>query len=152
MFKKKEIVYGHEAFEEGIEKIYNNIMAVGSPYSRIIGLSRGGLIPAVFLSHKLDIPVTPLVWSTRDSGEKEIVEWIPEDLNNGAKYLIIDDIVDSGQTIKTLFESWGDFPKDNISIASLIYNSDQELMVDFFDLSIQRSKEKSWYKFWWEDK
>ena len=152
MFKKKEVEYGHKAFEDGIEKIYNNIMAVGQPYSRIIGLSRGGLIPAVCLSHKLDIPVTPLVWSTRDSGEKEIVEWIPEDLNNGAKYIIIDDIVDSGQTIKTLFESWGEFPRDNISIASLIYNSDQELMVDFFDLSIQRSNDKSWYKFFWENK
>tara|TARA_B100001093_G_scaffold216852_1_gene208095 strand:+ start:774 stop:1091 length:318 start_codon:yes stop_codon:yes gene_type:complete len=105
MFKKKEVEYGHNAFEEGIEKIYNNIMAVGQPYSRIIGLSRGGLIPAVVLSHKLDIPVTPLVWSTRDSGEKEIVEWIPEDLINGAKYLIMDDIVDSGQTITTLLDS-----------------------------------------------
>ena len=151
MFKKKTVPYDHKMFDEGIDKIYNNIVAVGSPFSRIIGLSRGGLIPAVCLSHKLDIPVTPLVWSTRDSGEKEIVEWIPEDLNNGAKYLIMDDIVDSGKTITSLFESWGDFPRDNISISSLIYNSDQDLMVDFFDLAIERSKDKSWHQFWWEN-
>jgi len=142
--------YTYNDFEKGIDKIYNNIMAVGNPFNRIIGLTRGGLIPAVVLSHKLEIPLTPLQWSNSEDGEKEFVEWITDDLNQGQKMLIVDDIVDSGKTISGLLESWGDFPKENVSIASLIYNTDQEVLVDFFDTCIERSKEKSWFNFWWE--
>jgi len=142
--------YTYNDFEKGIDKIYNNIMAVGNPFNRIIGLTRGGLIPAVVLSHKLEIPLTPLQWSNSEDGEKEFVEWITDDLNQGQKMLIVDDIVDSGETISSLLESWGDFPKENVSIASLIYNTDQEVLVDFFDTCIERSKEKSWFNFWWE--
>lgn len=143
-------IYSYKDFEKGIDKIYNNIMAVGNPFSRIVGLTRGGLVPAVVLSHKLDIPLTPIQWSNSEEGEKEFVEWISEDLNLGQKILIVDDIVDSGQSIKGLLESWGDFPKENVSIASLIYNTDQEVLVDFFDTCIERSKDKRWFDFWWE--
>ena len=49
----------------------------------IHGLSRGGLIPAVILSHKLKIPYTDTV----------------SNLNN-SEVLIVDDIADSGKTLK----------------------------------------------------
>ena len=49
----------------------------------IHGLSRGGLIPAVMLSHKLNISYTPY----------------PE-LFDPSKTLIIDDIADSGKTLQ----------------------------------------------------
>lgn len=35
----------------------------------IVGISRGGLVPAVMLSHYLDIPMKPLQVSLRDGGE-----------------------------------------------------------------------------------
>ena len=49
----------------------------------IHGLSRGGLIPAVMLSHKLNIPYTNHPTTV-----------------HGKKVLIVDDIADSGETLK----------------------------------------------------
>ena len=56
----------------------------GKKFQFITGLPRGGLIPAVLLSHKLDITYKSLSLS------KAIEE---------GKYLLIDDIADSGETL-----------------------------------------------------
>jgi len=103
--------YTYNDFEKGIDKIYNNIMAVGNPFNRIIGLTRGGLIPAVVLSHKLEIPLTPLQWSNSEDGEKEFVEWITDDLNQGQKMLIVDDIVDSAKQYQAYWSHGAIFQK-----------------------------------------
>ena len=57
-----------------------------SPFKRVHGLQRGGFIPAVMISHKLNIPYAddPTRW--------------------GDECLIIDDICDSGETL----EAWTD--------------------------------------------
>lgn len=52
----------------------------------IYGLPRGGLIPAVILSHILDIPMTDYKVPVIHYGEDQV--------------LIVDDICDSGETLK----------------------------------------------------
>jgi len=65
---------------EQISKNRENIIAV-------YGLPRGGLIPAVLLSHKL--------------GVKYVNEWpLIKDLYHPYNVLIVDDICDSGKTLK----------------------------------------------------
>ena len=65
---------------EQISKSRENITAV-------YGLPRGGLIPAVLLSHKL--------------GVKYVNEWpLIKDLYHPDNVLIVDDICDSGKTLK----------------------------------------------------
>jgi len=59
------------------------IVMSGIQIEHIYGLPRGGLIPAVMVSHKLGIPMT------QD----------PNQLNT----LIVDDICDSGETFKKLY-------------------------------------------------
>ena len=54
-------------------------------YKLIIGITRGGLIPAVHLSHYLGIPMDVKIPSDLVSNWKEI--------------LVVDDIVDTGQTL-----------------------------------------------------
>ena len=53
--------------------------------SSIMGLPRGGLIPAVMISHKLDIP---LVFTPTENT------------------LIVDDICDSGETFKKVYQQY----------------------------------------------
>lgn len=71
--------------------------------TRIIGISRGGLIPAVRLSHLLNIPMETLNWQTRDGEKKQYFK-----LLNIAKYedisttLFVDDICDSGATLEEI--------------------------------------------------
>ena len=67
--------------ETAIDNIASQVKSSGLDIQHIYGMPRGGLIPAVMLSHKLDIPLlkTGMI------------------LNN--KILIIDDICDSGLTL-----------------------------------------------------
>ena len=64
----------------------------------IVGISRGGLIPGVMISHKLNIPFKPVHASTRDFPHWE--NYLPKP--NDSKVLIVDDICDSGETFERL--------------------------------------------------
>ena len=72
-------------------------------------------------------------------------------MNDGQKILLVDDIIDSGETIRQVIETWGDFPAENLSIACLILNTDQETLPDFFHKTIDRKEDERWVKFWWEN-
>lgn len=150
--KSKEIDYTKEDFDEGITSLVNNINAVGTTYDKIVGLVRGGLPLATRLSYILDIPLVPLTWSTRDFEDKEINETIPADMNAGQNILLVDDLIDTGETISQVIETFGDFPKESLSIACLYLNTDQDIMPDFFHKTISRKEDERWINFWWEDK
>jgi hypoxanthine phosphoribosyltransferase len=79
-----------------VDTIYDQVKNGG--YTAIVGLARGGLVPAVMLSHRLDIKFESVTWQTRDGGLQEVGR-----LNNiiarEDKVLIIDDICDSGLTL-----------------------------------------------------
>ena len=66
---------------------------------RIIGLSRGGLIPSVILSHALNIPMTPVAYSSiHGKGEyRKNENHLP--LTEERSLLVVDDISDSGHTL-----------------------------------------------------
>jgi len=82
-----------------VQRIADNI---DFPVKKIIGIARGGLIPAVMLSNKLDIPMVPITWQTRDLEKYHDVESLIH--NNEPDILIFDDMVDSGQTYLDLYE------------------------------------------------
>lgn len=93
----------------------------------IVGITRGGLIPAVMLSQYLDIPLNTLNVSLRDGPNgPESNLWMAEDafgyvsrdnlkdLNDmrvtdsllRKKILIVDDINDSGKTLQWIMDDW----------------------------------------------
>lgn len=79
-----------------VNDIAHQIEESGIQFDYIVGVARGGLVPAVLLSHRLEIPLVCAEYSTRDNMT----------LNNGIKWLaqidnalVVDDIADSGATI-----------------------------------------------------
>ena len=70
--------------EDAVESLTYQIQTSGKSIEAIAGLPRGGLIPAVLLSHKLNLPYVDII------GDCEEYEHI----------LIVDDICDSGETLK----------------------------------------------------
>jgi hypoxanthine phosphoribosyltransferase len=70
--------------DDAINRLATNISNSGTKFSFIGGLPRGGLIPAVMLSHKLN---TPFVSQANIAGVS-------------GNLLIVDDICDSGKTLK----------------------------------------------------
>lgn len=149
------IKYKKSNFDKDIETLVRKIKRSKVEFSYIVALSRGGLIPGVILSHKLGLRLVPISWSTRDHENKESNCWVPEDINNGKKVLVVDDIVDSGEALRTMFEDWNlsvckKLDYNNIYVASLIYNKDQSIVPNFYGTKISRKKTPEWFEFWWE--
>lgn len=153
------IDYSYSDFSSGIESITKSIQSSGWTPDYIVGIVRGGCVPAVYLSHKLKVPLVTVAWNTRDTTifGQESNCWIPEDLHNGKKVLIVDDIVDGGDTIRELLEDWrqstagiGDLPLQNIRIAAMYYNTAQDVNVDYYHMSIDRNEDQRWVVFPWE--
>ena len=152
------IVYTYEMFLKGLEKITEQIRSDRWQPDYIVGIVRGGSVPAIYLSHRLKIPVVMLQWSTRDVNlPNECNAWIPEDVNMGKNVLIIEDIVDSGITIKEVLADWNksiheELKLANIRIAAMINNVSQDVKVDYCDVNIDRNVDKRWVELPWEAK
>lgn len=112
--------------EDAVERLAINIASNEKEITGIMGLPRGGLVPAVMLSHKLDIP------------------FITEDEDTGEGYvLLVDDICDSGNTL----EQYREF--DNVLTATLHYKTSACIEPDFW---WRLAPENEWIVYPWESK
>lgn len=75
---KKHIINQHE-MSGLVNKIARDISVSGWKPDYIVGLTRGGLIPAVMLSHYLNVPMWTLNVSLRDGAGGESNTWMAED-------------------------------------------------------------------------
>ena len=108
------------------EIIAHRVRVAGKPYKFIFGFPRGGLVPAVILSHLLDTPlITDLVG--KDASE----------------VLFVDDICDTGQTIID-FENK---IKGEIDVATLILSSRAGYLPKIYS---RTSSPNEWIVFPWE--
>lgn len=153
----KIVDYTYEDFKEGIANIASQVKCSDFDPDYIVGIVRGGCVPAVALSHKLKIPVVMVHWSSRDNmvGGNESNCWIPEDILDGKRVLIVDDIIDGGETIRQVIDDWGKSVRDaldlrNIKVAALVYNTTQPTVVDFYDVAVNREDDNRWFTFPWE--
>ena len=134
----------------------------------IVGLTRGGLIPATMISHYTGIPMNTLNVSLRDGGEAESNLWMAEDAFGYEKdpmnILIVDDINDTGDTLNWIRNDWqsGCMPKDprwntdiwgkNVRIAVLYDNlaSKSVTTVSYSSVEINKRERPEWIVFPWE--
>ena len=114
----------------------------------IVGLTRGGLIPAVLASHKVDVPMHTLKVSLRDHQEHEANWWMEDDAREGKRILVIDDINDTGATINYIKENW---TLNNLTYAVLINNEASDADVDYSSVDINKRENDVWIVFPWED-
>lgn len=73
------------------------------PWKGIIAITRGGLVPACIVARELDIKlVETLCISSYDhqNQRKAQILKVPTSVNDGAGWLIIDDLVDTGNTFR----------------------------------------------------
>lgn len=118
----------------------------------IIGLGRGGLIPAVYLSHATSIPMLSVDHSSQlpDFAAELLVKLAIRSMTD--RVLFVDDINDSGRTIThvkaALTEAGGNL--GNVRFATLIDNIVSAERVDYRFRTIDRSVNKHWFVFPWE--
>ena len=75
------------------------------PWHGVIAITRGGLVPAAIVARELDIRLVDTVciasYQERSQGQVEVLKAISGD---GAGQLIIDDLVDTGETARKVRE------------------------------------------------
>ena len=114
-------------------------------YDAVIGIQRGGLIPAVIISHELDIPMHSVNCSLRDhKGSVTKIE-----LDDQLNYLCVDDINDTGETFRFLGDLF-DQAQLKVDYAVIHDNVPSEFSVDYWFEKIDKSKEPAWIVYPWE--
>ena len=99
-----------------VDELCNTIATSGVQIKSITGIERGGLIPAVMISHKLNIPYITKI--NKDT-------------------LVVDDICDSGETLKNMVAGY---------TATLHYKKTASFTPDFYSKEVG----EEWIVYPWE--
>jgi xanthine phosphoribosyltransferase len=130
----KKVYVTWQDIQGGVIEIARQLQKENWRPDYVVGLTRGGLIPAVMLSQYLELPCETLKVSLRDGGECESNLWmaeeafgyvardvrgyehyevsglpVPHDPTNAElrkNILIVDDINDTGATIEWIKKDW----------------------------------------------
>ena len=116
----------------------------------ILGINRGGCIPGVYLSHRLNIAHEVLDIRLRDHTAKPNLSVLEKAFAFQKKILIIDDINDTGATFQFIIDNFGK-QEERIKFAALIHNKPSKVKVDFQGYEIDKSKDPAWIVFPWEE-
>jgi len=146
-----KVFYSFGDLQSDLTKIIRQIYADNFRPVYVVGITRGGLIPAVMLSHFLRTKFASIHVSFEDEWNYDI-----SNLKFDGNILIIDDIVDGGnhmrQVRRLIIDQIGEerFYQE-IKFASLIYNIAREnIDVDYYAREINRYKDDSSIEFFFE--
>jgi hypoxanthine phosphoribosyltransferase len=140
----------HDRFLADVQTLARAIEADGWAPDLLVGVGRGGLVPAVYLSHRLNVPMLSVDYSSASSDAA--LNDVAARSASGTRLLIVDDINDSGGTIaalrRLLSHKGGDV--DGLRFAVLLNNSRSGAQVDYWADMIDRDTDKRWFVFPWE--
>jgi xanthine phosphoribosyltransferase len=142
------VYYGYEQFVEDVKKLVIKISAEYDP-DTLIAVARGGLTLghayALATDNRQLMSINSILYEGNQKGKVCEIFNIPE-LGKAKKVLILDDIVDSGQTIKEVFNYLTHhFPEVEFKIASIFYRPTAIIQPDF---ALYETDE--WIDFFWE--
>ena len=143
----------HDRFLADVRAVADKVQSGDWKPDFVIGIGRGGLVPAVFLSHMLDLPMLSVDHSSKVPGfAEELLGKVAEKSAMGTRLLFIDDINDSGGTIHSIRRLLAEDGCDNgnLRFAVLLSNVRSKVSVDFWSRIIDRNEDKRWFVFPWE--
>lgn len=119
----------------------------------IIGLSRGGLVPARILSDSLWIKDLLAIktehWGLTATKSGKAVLNDPGKLNlKGKKILVVDDITDTGQSMKLAYDFVKGQEPQEVKTATLLHITSSEFVPDFYGQIVSKDQ-WTWFIFPW---
>ncbi len=140
-----------KSFPVSWEEIHRNSKALAwrlsetKPCKGIIAVTRGGLVPAAIVARELDIRLIDtfcvLSYNQKTKGDIQVLKESSV-ANNGEGWLIVDDLVDTGETIKAIRSSL-----PNAHYATVYAKPSGRKQVDTF---ITEVSQDTWIYFPWD--
>ena len=138
--------YSFSEFNEDVKKIVSYFK--NKQIEAIVTLSRGGMSLAQFIAYRLSVRDVFCIRAISYEENKQLDEVKILDLPNldgFSNILIVDDIIDSGKTIKKLLDLLKQNYDKNYYIASIYYKKSAIIKPDFFCKIATE-----WIEFFWE--
>lgn len=144
-------IYTTAEMEADLRHLVAMIEADGYRPDCVAGILRGGLVPAVYLSHWFKIPMITIPLALRDYCVHGLTPALADSLRNQS-VLVVDDLVDGGATLHQLCQ-WGNREGLNLRTAVLLYNSTNSSGThpDFYGQTIDKITDPRWITFPWEE-
>ena len=132
---------------DDIESMNQNLVHDVSKFKPdvIVGITRGGLLPALHLSHHLDRPLQTITWQTRDVNKCEHDEQLQEKIDTGSRVVFVDDINDTGRTFSEISKAYPG-ARSNVMFISLV----QKLETTYPSTAALTLSDDRWIVFPWE--
>jgi len=173
----KKIYHTWQDVEAQTQEILRQITRDNWRPDYVVGLTRGGLVPANLISQYLECRMETLKVSLRDGEQCETNCWMAEDAfgyaGNGEgtttdpyfrkNILIVDDINDTGATLNWIREDWmsscfatspvwDSIWGNNVRVAVLVDNesSKSEIPITYSAVDLNKAEEDCWIVFPWE--
>lgn len=155
--------------ENYTQEILRQLQSDGWKPDYIVGITRGGLMPANLISQYLGVTMHTLDVSFREGSDgPESNLWMSEDAfgydSHPKQILIVDDINDSGRTLNWIKQDWqascqpkhahwAEVWATNVRVAVLIDNesSQCELPITYKGRTINKQKDPCWVVYPWEE-
>jgi hypoxanthine phosphoribosyltransferase len=143
----------HDDYVAMVLSLADQVRAGGWTPSFIIGIGRGGLAPAVYLSHATGLPMLSVDHSSDvpDFADAPLIR-LAARTHEGERLLFLDDINDSGRTIAKLRRALVEAGAvaDHVRFATLIDNTRSAERVEYRARTIDRAESRDWFVFPWE--
>ncbi len=143
----EKLYYSYELFKEDTQKLVNSCRDYEPEI--LLAVARGGLTLAHLMAQALDMRNLYTLNSIHYEGELKLDTFnvfnIP-DVSHAKKVLVIDDIVDSGETMQEILKILKEkFPNVEFKLATLFYKNSAILQPDY---TVREANE--WIDFFWE--
>ncbi len=119
----------------------------------IIGMARGGIVPARIVSDRFQqknlYTIKTEHWGITATvdGQAKIVQGLPVDINN-RDIIIVDDITDTGQSMKLAYEYVKSLNPKSVKSSTLLHITRSVFKPDYFSQEVHES-DWAWFIFPW---
>lgn len=158
MIVKKRYL-SHDEVQGQVNNIIRHLQKHHVQPAAIVGVTRGGLTPAVMMSHYFNCPLFTLDYSLRDREGAELNDAATQQVLDrlstiGSKHIVVvDDINDSGETLVGIQNLFRDelFSDAYVVYATLLEKSTSKFDCDFYGEFLMDEACDDWIVFPWED-
>lgn len=141
------VYYSYDEFRADLKKL---VTKIDKPFDAILGIARGGLSIAQMLSEYYDLRKVYLINTIGydDIEKQESIEvFNTPDLKSAKQVLVVDDIVDSGDTlVEVLAVLNAKYPEITFFTASIFYKKTACIKPTWY-----AKEPKGWIEFFWAE-